>query len=326
MSGTRRTFSPSPELRNPEDPCETAAVAGSEKKPETPDIEEEARPDEAEEGVGSGADEDEDEDEDEAQPARLATRAKDEGSKAARERASDRERDLRRRRDERDEKKEPSLPLGPVAHLAFVIVAAIGVYSFVSVAKEGEMRRRCAPTCILRPTYAGYEKKAPSFTLKDTRGHDVSLDSYKGKVVVLNFWTKTCGPCMEEMPEIADLARILRPLDDVAVLTVSTDETAQEATDVLKAVLKEEPPFPVLMDPDLTVVRDKFGTSLYPETWIIDKNGVIRARFDGAREWSSATVVELVNQIRGGGYCPAQARDGRFVGETTRLCENLTGG
>jgi peroxiredoxin len=220
----------------------------------------------------------------------------------------------------------PSVPLGPVAHLVFVVLAAIGVYSFVSVAKEGEMRRRCTPTCILRPNYAGYERKAPSFTLKDTRGHDVSLDSFRGKVVVLNFWTKTCGPCMEEMPEIADLARILRPLDDVAVVTVSTDDTAQEANDTLKAVLKEEPPFSVLMDPDAKIVKGKFGTSLYPETWIIDKSGVVRARFDGAREWSSATVVELVNQIRAGGYCPAQARDGKFVGESVRLCEGLSGG
>ncbi len=281
-------------------------MAGSEKKPETA-VEEEPRRDEADEEVGSATDGADDEPERERK-----ARSKARGDA--------------RRGDEREAKKEPSLPLGPVAHLAFVLVAAIGVYSFVSVAKEGEMRRRCSPTCILRPNYAGYEKKVPSFTLKDTRGHDVSLDSYRGKVVVLNFWTKTCGPCMEEMPEIADLARILKPMNDVAVVTVSTDETAQEATEVLKAVLKEEPPFPILMDPDLQVVRDKFGTSLYPETWIIDKSGVIRARFDGAREWSNATVVELVNQIRGGGYCPVQARDGKFVGEASRMCDTLTGG
>lgn len=235
-----------------------------------------------------------------------------------------------RRRDRELDRKastsEAAVSLSTIAHLAFVVVAAIGVYSFVSVAKEGEMRRRCTPTCILRPNYSGYEKKAPSFTLKDTRGHDVSIDSYRGKVVVLNFWTKTCGPCMEEMPEVADLSRILKPMSDVAVLTVSTDETAEDAMNTLKSVLREEAPFPVLMDPEASVVRGKFGTSLYPETWIIDKTGVIRARFDGAREWSSATVVELVNQIRDGGYCPAQARDGKFVGDGARLCEGLSGG
>jgi len=231
------------------------------------------------------------------------------------------------KRSSKVEPKEPTLALAPIAHLLFVVAAAVGVYSFVSVAKEGEMRRRCTPTCILRPNYAGYEKKAPSFTLKDIKGHDVSLESYRGKVVVLNFWTKTCGPCMEEMPEIADLARILKPLGDVAVVTVSTDDTAQDAVDTLKAVLREpEPPFQVLMDPDAKTVRGKYGTSLYPETWIIDKTGVIRARFDGAREWSNATVVELVNQIRGGGYCPVEARNGKFVGASVGMCEGLSGG
>lgn len=226
-----------------------------------------------------------------------------------------------------DKPEAPTLAVAPLAHLAFVLVAAVGVYSFVSVAKEGEMRRRCTPTCILRPNYAGYERKAPAFTLKDIKGHDVSLESYRGKVVILNFWTKTCQPCMEEMPEIADLARITKPMSDVAVVTVSTDDTAEEAIDTLKSVLREsEPPFRVLMDPDAKTVREKYGTSLYPETWIIDKEGVIRARFDGAREWSNATVVELVNQIRGGGYCPAEARNGKFVGESVRLCEGLSGG
>jgi peroxiredoxin len=236
-----------------------------------------------------------------------------------------------------DTEKNEKSPLAPIAHVAFVIVAAVGVYSFVSVAKEGETRRRCAPTCLLRPNYAGYERVAPKFTLKDTKGHDVALESYRGKVVVLNFWTKTCGPCMEEMPELVELTRILKPMNDVAVLTVSTDETAEEATNALKSVLRfegggkgpaqhDEPPFPVLMDPDLKVVREKYGTTLYPETWIIDKNGVIRARFDGAREWSNAAVVQLVDQIRGGGYCPVQARDGKFVGDGARTCENINGG
>jgi peroxiredoxin len=222
----------------------------------------------------------------------------------------------------RDEKS----PLTPLAHLAFVVAAAIGVYAFVSVAKEGEGRRRCSATCLLRPNYAGYERKAPDFTLKDVKGHDVSLSSYRGKVVVLNFWTKTCGPCMEEMPEIADLARILKEKSDVAVLTVSTDDTAQEASDTLKALLKEEAPFQVLIDPDAKNVTGKYGTTLYPETWIIDKNGVIRARFDGAREWSNATVVQLVDQIRSGGYCEVQARDGKFVGKEAQVCETINGG
>ncbi|MBX3185797.1 MAG: TlpA family protein disulfide reductase [Labilithrix sp.] len=224
---------------------------------------------------------------------------------------------------DKDNGKSPFAPLG---HAAFVFIAALGVYSFVSVAKEGETRRRCSATCLLRPHYAGYERTAPSFKLKDVRGHEVSLESYRGKVVVLNFWTKTCGPCMEEMPEVADLARILKPKSDVAVVTISTDETAEDAMATLKSVLKEEPPFAVLIDPDAKTVTGKFGTTLYPETWVIDKNGVIRARFDGAREWSNAAVVQYVDQVRGGGYCEVQARDGKFVGKESQICESIGGG
>src|SRR5215470_12292247 len=127
-----------------------------------------------------------------------------------------------------------------LAHLAFVAGAAVLVYSFVNVAREGETRRQCGPMCLVRPDYAGADRRAPDFALKNMKGETVSLSAYRGKVVVLNFWTKTCGPCLEEMPEIADLSRILKPLSDVAVVTVSTDDTAQDATDTLKSVLREE--------------------------------------------------------------------------------------
>ncbi|HRG94768.1 MAG TPA: redoxin family protein [Polyangiaceae bacterium] len=217
-------------------------------------------------------------------------------------------------------------PLGPVAQLAFVALAAVGVYSFVSVAREGETRRRCTPTCMLAPTYANANRLAPNFVLKDMTGKSVSLDSFRGKVVVLNFWTKTCGPCLQEMPELADLARIVRSKGDVVVLTVSTDEGPEAVRDTLKAVLREEPPFPVLFDPEAAVVGAKYGTHLFPETWIIDKRGVVRARFDGARDWSSSAIVQLIDQIRVGGYCPIEIENGKPRGEGARTCEALTGG
>jgi peroxiredoxin len=317
MSSKGPTLSPNDhegDTQDTEDPCETPPVADPEESDE--DVSAKKEPDRTSDRA-LDADESASEREVEASDASRPDVAKKRPKKSAR-RAGGPSRE--------PPVNDTAKAFGPIAHLGFVVVAAIGVYSFVSVAKEGELRRRCTPTCILRPNYAGYERRAPSFSLKDTKGRDVSLASFKGKVVVLNFWTKTCGPCMEEMPEIADLSRILKPLDDVAVVTISTDETAQEATETLKSVLREEAPFPVLMDPEAKVVKGMFGTSLYPETWIIDKDGVIRARFDGAREWSSATVVELVNQIRAGGYCPAQARDGKFVNESVRLCEGMSGG
>jgi peroxiredoxin len=215
-----------------------------------------------------------------------------------------------------------------VAQLFFVGCAAVAVYFFVTVAREGEKRRSCSAECLMRPDYAGAERKAPSFTLNDMNGKPVSLDSYRGKVVVLNFWTKTCGPCLEEMPSLADLARILQPKPNVAVITVSTDEGPDDVRDTLKSVLGGDPPFQVLFDPDATnVVGGKFGTHLFPETWIIDPHGIVRARFDGGREWSNAAVVELVEQLSQGDYCPLKIdkrvdKDGTAAG---KFCESLSG-
>ncbi len=212
-----------------------------------------------------------------------------------------------------------------MGQVAFVLAAAALVYGFVGVTREAELRRRCNAACLLHPNYMGADRKAPAFELRDLSGKTVTLKQYEGKVVVLNFWTKTCGPCLEEMPELAELAKVLRDKPDVAVITISIDETAQEASGTLKSILKEDPPFITLMDPENKIVKGKFGTTLFPETWIIDKRGVIRARFDGAKEWGNPAVVEFVEQLRGGGYCPVDiAPKGNRVeifGPAAKLCE-----
>lgn len=213
--------------------------------------------------------------------------------------------------------------------IAFVGVAAVAVYGFVSASKEAEHRRSCTAECLVHPDYAGADRKAPDFGLKDMSGKDVHLADYKGKVVVLNFWTKTCGPCMKEMPSIAELAHILAPKKDVAVVTISVDEGPDDVRDTLKTLLGETTPFPVLFDPDGDgVVRGKFGTKLFPETWIIDKSGVIRARFDGGRDWASATMIELIDQIRDGSYCPLAVNKEKkaSIDAAERVCAPMTGG
>jgi peroxiredoxin len=213
--------------------------------------------------------------------------------------------------------------------LAFVVVAAVAVYAFVSVSKEAEHRHSCTAECLVHPDYAGADRVAPDFTLKDMNGHDVRLSSFRGKVVVLNFWTRNCGPCLKEMPSIGELTHIVADRKDVAVVAVSTDEGPADVSDILKSVLHEDPPFPVLFDPDgENVVMGKYGTHLFPETWIIDKRGVIRARFDGGREWSSAMIVELIDQIRDGSYCPLSIdkRTDREGAASERFCAPMLGG
>jgi peroxiredoxin len=223
-----------------------------------------------------------------------------------------------------DSSSPPSV-LPVLGQVAFVAVAALFVYGFVAVTKEGETRRVCSAPCYLHPDYMAAEKRAPAFSLKDMQGKSVTLESLKGKVVVLNFWTKTCGPCLEEMPELAELTKILRDRSDVAVLAVSTDEGPDDVKPTLQTVLREPPPFPVLFDPDLRVVREKYGTRLFPETWFIDKQGIIRARFDGAREWTSPLFVNFIDALRGGEYCPVKIDGHSLAGKAGRICEEMSG-
>ncbi len=224
----------------------------------------------------------------------------------------------------------PTAPTPPpwayAAYGAFVLLAAVLVYSFVTVAREGEARRECSALCLMHPNYAAAERVAPDFKLKDMEGKEVALSSYHGKVVVLNFWVSTCGPCKEEMPDLGELAHILKPQDDVAIVTVSVDDGPNDVRDLLKTLLREDPPFPVLFDPGgQEVVKAKFGTDLFPETWLIDKRGVIRARFDGARAWKDPVAVELIEQLRGSDYCPVEIKGGSTTGRAARFCQDPTG-
>jgi len=212
-----------------------------------------------------------------------------------------------------------------LAQIGFVVVAALLVYGFVAVTKDGEMRRVCSAPCYLHPDYLAADRRAPDFALKDLRGATVTLASLRGKVVVLNFWTKTCGPCLEEMPDLAELAVILRDHPDVVVVTVSTDAGPDDVKPTLQTVLKGEPPFMVLFDPEADTVHGKYGTHLFPETWIIDKRGVIRARFDGAREWNNPLVVNFVDSLAGGDYCPVKIDGKSLSGNGGRICQEMTG-
>jgi peroxiredoxin len=192
--------------------------------------------------------------------------------------------------------------------LALLVTCAVGlplVYMVAAAYAEGEVRRRETPVRALlgpgayealargEPTqqnYMGDDRLAPDFTLQTSEGETWRLSDHRGKVIVMNFWTVTCQPCVEEMPSLVSLARILESRDDVEVVTISVDQD----WDTVHTVVPEDSPLLVLLDSDRDVVRDEFGTRLFPETWIIDPDGVIRLRVDGRRNWSDAIVLDVI--------------------------------
>jgi thiol-disulfide isomerase/thioredoxin len=215
--------------------------------------------------------------------------------------------------------------LAQFVQVAFIFVAAFAVYSFVATARDGERRSACGPLCHLQPNYAGENRLAPDFELDTTRRAKVRLSSFRGKVVILNFWTKNCRPCLEEMPSLGEFAQSLRDEPDIAVIAVSTDESVEDVQNTLRSVLGRDPPFVAAVDPESAVVAGKYGTRLYPETWLIDANGVIRARFDGARDWTSSMVLDLVKNIRDPISCSVEFENGRSIGDEASVCEDIAG-
>ena len=204
---------------------------------------------------------------------------------------------------------------------AFILLAALAVFGFVSTARDGETRRACTPLCTLKPNYANRNRLAPDFELKNLDGQVRRLSDYRGRVVIMNFWTKTCPPCLEEMPSFADLAKVLTAHPEVALITISTDESAKDARETLRSVLSSsEVPFEVLMDPESEVVADKYGTQLFPETWFIDPKGVIRARIDGQRDWATALTVDLAKSFLGPLPCEVSFLKGQPGGAQASLC------
>jgi len=214
--------------------------------------------------------------------------------------------------------------LASFVQVVFILTAAFGVYSFVASARDAEGRRMCAPLCHLHPTYAARNRTAPDFELPSLGQGKVRLSSFRGKVVILNFWTKNCRPCLEEMPSLGELAKALRANPSVVVLTVSTDESLEDIQGTLQSVLGTAvAPFITTVDPDAKVVREKYGTRLYPETWIIDPRGVIRARFDGPRDWSSPLIHGLVEQVGEPLACAVRFEDGEQAVGDGLSCEEI---
>lgn len=214
-----------------------------------------------------------------------------------------------------------------IVELAFIGCAALGVYGFVTAVKDGETRRSCTSLCALRPEYAARNRLAPDFELPSMNGGKVKLSSYRGKTVILNFWTKTCRPCLEEMPSIADLAKALKAHPNVALVTITTDESAADARDTLRSVLGGgDAPFEVLIDAEAAVVGDKYGTKLFPETWFIDKQGIIRARFDGGRSWASPLTIDLAESLNNPLECSVTFEGGKARGPMAGLCGEFSPG
>ena len=139
-------------------------------------------------------------------------------------------------------------------------------------------------------------KTAPSFTLKDVQGQIVSLEQFRGQVVVLNFWATWCPPCREEMPSMEKLYHDYRD-KGLVLLAVNVEENGQQA---VSQFLQRTPySFPILFD-DSGDVQRAYGVYRFPESFIIDRNGVVVEKIIGGRNWLTGSIFKLIDFLLNG--------------------------
>ncbi len=125
---------------------------------------------------------------------------------------------------------------------------------------------------------------APAFTLPDLEGKEISLASYRGKALLINFWATWCGPCKIETPWLVEL-RNKYAAQGFEVLGIDTEGDdaqpgdvawARDKTDVTKFVQQEKMPYPVLVDGD-SISKPYGGLDDLPTSFFVDRQGKIIA-------------------------------------------------
>ena len=134
-------------------------------------------------------------------------------------------------------------------------------------------------TAVLPP------RPAPDFSLQDMDGEDYRLSDFRGKVVLLNFWATWCPPCRREMPSMQRLYLKYRARG-LAVVAVNQWEDPDLVFE-FAGRLSLEPTFPILFDRE-SRIAEQFDVKGLPTTYLLDRDGSIRFRAIGGREFEAA--------------------------------------
>jgi peroxiredoxin len=146
--------------------------------------------------------------------------------------------------------------------------------------------------CGSDPDVARVGKPAPDFTLVDRHGKNWTLSALKGQVVFVNFWATWCAPCREEMPSMQRLYEKM-PKDTFKMLAIfNSDDPALVNSFATKLDLT----MPIL-DDQANTVGVKYGLTGIPETFIINKNGIIVRKYLGTAQWNAPRFTKMLKKF-----------------------------
>jgi len=136
--------------------------------------------------------------------------------------------------------------------------------------------------------------QAPDLDIRDEiSGRKLTSGDLKNKVVLVNFWASWCPPCKEEMPSIESLFKDLAGNDKFQMITILYKDPYQDGTVYMK---QNGYTFPVYSDNNGITARN-FGVTGVPETYVIDKKGILKKRVIGPAEWNSPEAINFINSL-----------------------------
>lgn len=142
--------------------------------------------------------------------------------------------------------------------------------------------------------------RARDFAL-ELDGKPTHLSDFRGKVVVLNFWGSWCPPCVEETPALNKLEKYLAPRNAL-VLGVAAD---QDPAAYQQFLHDHNVIFETYRDPNTkenhSPIAESYGTTMVPETYIIDRQGRIARKIIGLQQWDSPQMLAYFDKILGKG-------------------------
>jgi len=133
---------------------------------------------------------------------------------------------------------------------------------------------------------------APDFVLPDLDDKVQKLSNHRGKAVLVNLWATWCPPCIAELPLLDEIVRDYGPRG-LVVLGIAGDD---DAARVREFVVKHSPAFKVLLDPGGTV-GTQYGITGYPETFLVDRDGKLVAKFIGPLPSDSGRLAQSVSSL-----------------------------
>ncbi|MGB4057915.1 MAG: redoxin family protein [Alphaproteobacteria bacterium] len=143
------------------------------------------------------------------------------------------------------------------------------------------------------PAQTEYES-LPSFSITDLSGQKHTIETFKGKIILLNFWATWCAPCVKEFPALLEIAAENKK--DVILIALSSDMDDDAIKKFLKKMPKPGKNVIIARDSD-DITLKSFGITQFPETIIADRQLNKREKLIGA-EWQPETLQKIIDSLK----------------------------